>query len=354
MKKFITALSIIIGFVAIALSIYFGIDSRNSYNKGYNDGTGDLSAYEQVVNEYQSQISQYVIHIQELNNKLTSVTNQLNDVLTQSEIDQALISSLQTQISELQNSLQTANSQKAYYEELLEAYLEDDDNTFKAEFYIKDEIYDIKIVNSSVKVSFPILNMDSPYIFKGWSLDGETVIEDTSNYFIEQDTKFYAVIHFDIAYQNVYSYCKGNNYYVIEHASNMGFIDDVVFTQLGMVNSLSILKDINIFKNDIVSNYRLIVATPRDGIIEFGCDSIQYSTEQVLIDNESCLIETYTLTFSFEDRFVDITYKYLPNYNSFSSSDLEYNVCNFEGHNFINFGDNDVATMIFVRTSSPE
>lgn len=212
MKKFVIALGIIISVISIALAIYFGITSNESYNKGYEDGAGDLTAYEQVIEDYQNTIESILIDYENTKIELAETQTKLNNSLKQNSQDKETISLLTNQVETLTNQLTEYLSQIKYYEELLEAYLENDENTFKAEFYINYELQDIKIVNASVKVVFPNITIEQPYLFKGWSLDGETIIEDTSNYYIEEDTKFYAVVKFDASRNNVVSYVNSNNY----------------------------------------------------------------------------------------------------------------------------------------------
>lgn len=350
MKKFVIALGIIISVISIALAIYFGITSNESYNKGYEDGAGDLTAYEQVIEDYQNTIESILIDYENTKIELAETQTKLNNSLKQNSQDKETISLLTNQVETLTNQLTEYLSQIKYYEELLEAYLENDENTFKAEFYINYELQDIKIVNASVKVVFPNITIEQPYLFKGWSLDGETIIEDTSNYYIEEDTKFYAVVKFDASRNNVVSYVNSNNYYAISYCESPAMIDNVLTGEIG-ANYNTLLDEVNVFKDDIINNYKLILATP-DGIEELDCKSISHSTERIEIENNNHEIEVYKISFSKDSKTFDITYKLLPDFGSMGG---KYNICQFLGYEIPSYSDGSLVepiTIAFVRTSA--
>lgn len=343
MKKFFITLGIIISVISIALAIYFGIISNESYNKGYDDGAGDLTAYEQVIEDYQNTIESISIDYENTKIELAETLNKLNNSLKQNSQDKETIKTLTNQINEMQEKIK-------YYEELLEAYLENDENTFKAEFYINDELQDIKIVNSSVKVVFPNITVEQPYLLKGWSLDGETIIEDTSNYYIEEDTKFYAVIKFDSSRNNVVSYVNSKNYYAISYCESPAIIDSVLTSEIG-ANYYTLLDEVNIFKDDIVNNYKLILATP-DGIEELDCKLISHSTERIEIENNNHDIDIYKLSFEKDNKTFEIIYKLLPDFNSVGG---KYNICQFLGYEIPSYSNGSLVepiTIAFVRTST--
>lgn len=350
MKQFLIFLGIFISICSIGLAVYFGISSKNNYEKGYNDGTEDLSAYEQLIENYKNTISDMTIELEENRTELSETIIKLNNALSQNNQNKETIKTLTNQVETLTNQINEMQEKIKYYEELLEAYLENDENTFKAEFYINDELQDIKIVNASVKVVFPNITVEQPYLFKGWSLDGETIIEDTSNYYIGEDTKFYAVIKFDSSRNNVVSYVNSNNYYAISYCESPAMIDSVLTGEIGS-NYYTLLNEVNIFKDDIVNNYKLILATP-DGIEELDCKSISHSTERIEIENNNHDIDIYKLSFEKDNKTFEIIYKLLPDFNSVGG---KYNICQFLGYGIPSYSDGSLVepiTLAFVKTSA--
>ena len=200
----------------------------------------------EIIQEYKRKINDLTLNLNNVTIELNQTKDTLEVTLKQNSQDKETISLLTNQVETLTNQLTEYLSQIKYYEELLEAYLENDENTFKAEFYINDELQDIKIVNASVKVVFPNITIEQPYLFKGWSLDGETIIEDTTNYYIEEDTKFYAVVKFDTSRNNVVSYLNSNNYYAISYCESPAMIDNVLTGEIG-ANYNTLLNEVNVF-----------------------------------------------------------------------------------------------------------
>lgn len=304
----------------------------------------------ETIQEYKQKINELTLNLNNVTIELNQTKDTLEVAIKQNVQDKETITSLTNQVETLTNQLTDYLNQINYYEELLEAYLENDENTFKAEFYINDELQDIKIVNASVKVVFPNITIEQPYLFKGWSLDGETIIEDTSNYYIEEDTKFYAVVKFDTSRNNVVSYVNSNNYYAISYCESPAMIDSVLTGEIG-ANYNTLLDEVNIFKDDIVNNYKLILATP-DGIEELDCKSISHSTERIEIENNNHEIEVYKISFSKDNKTFDITYKLLPDFNSVGG---KYNICQFLGYGIPSYSDSSLVepiTIAFVRTST--
>lgn len=350
MKKFFITLGIIISVISIALAIYFGITSNESYNKGYDDGSGNLTAYEQIIEDCQNTIESISIDYENTKIELAETQNKLNNSLNQNVQDKETITNLTNKVEELITQLSEMQEKIKYYEELLEAYLENDENTFKAEFYINDELQDIKIVNASVKVVFPNITIEQPYLFKGWSLNGETIIEDTSNYYIEEDTKFYAVVKFDSSRNNVVSYVNSNNYYAISYCESPAMIDNVLTGEIGS-NYNTLLDEVNVFKDDIINNYKLILATP-DGIEELDCKLISHSTERIEIENNNHEIEVYKISFAKNNKTFEIIYKLLPDFGSIGG---KYNICQFLGYGIPSYSAGSLVepiTLAFVKTSA--
>lgn len=304
----------------------------------------------ETIQEYKQKINELTLDLNNVTIELNQTKDTLEVAIKQNVQDKETITSLTNQVETLTNQLTDYLNQIKYYEELLEAYLENDENTFKAEFYINDELQDIKIVNASVKVVFPNITIEQPYLFKGWSLDGETIIEDTSNYYIEEDTKFYAVVKFDASRNNVVSYVNSNNYYAISYCESPAMIDNVLTGEIG-ANYNTLLDEVNVFKDDIINNYKLILATP-DGIEELDCKSISHSTERIEIENNNHDIDIYKLSFEKDNKTFEIIYKLLPDFNSVGG---KYNICQFLGYEIPSYSDSSLVepiTIAFVRTST--
>ena len=103
----------------------------------------------------------------------------------------------------------------------------------------------------------------------------------------------------------------------------------------------------SIFKDDIINNYKLILATP-DGIEELDCKLISHSTERIEIENNNHEIEVYKISFAKNNKTFEIIYKLLPDFGSMGG---KYNICQFLGYGIPSYSDGSLVEPItYLKT----
>lgn len=198
---------IVLLLVSTGLTIYFGLTSKDAYNRGYNEGTGDITAYEQMIEEYKNDILKMSSELENAKTELTETITKLNNALEQNSQDKQKITELTTQIEDLTNQISTLQNEIEELELKLEAYAKYEGVAVSANFYVDGKPYSVDIINIETDVvEFPTNFTVEGARFAGWSLDGQTVIQNTENYTITEDTDFYAVLMCDINF-----YINGTN-----------------------------------------------------------------------------------------------------------------------------------------------
>lgn len=198
MKKALV-IFIVLLLASTGLTIYFGLTSKDAYNRGYNEGTGDITAYEQMIEEYKNDILKMSSELENAKTDLTETITKLNNALEQNSQDKETIADLTTQIEDLTSQISTLQNEIKELELKLEAYAKYEGVAVSANFYVDGKPYSVDIINIETDVvEFPTNITVEGTRFAGWSLDGQTVIQNTENYTITEDTDFYAVLMCDI------------------------------------------------------------------------------------------------------------------------------------------------------------
>ncbi len=198
MKKALV-IFIVLLLASTGLTIYFGLTSKDAYNRGYNEGTGDITAYEQMIEEYKNDILKMSSELENAKTELTETITKLNNALEQNSQDKQTIADLTTQIEDLTSQISTLQNEIKELELKLEAYAKYEGVAVSANFYVDGKPYSVDIINIETDVvEFPTNITVEGTRFAGWSLDGQTVIQNTENYTITEDTDFYAVLMCDI------------------------------------------------------------------------------------------------------------------------------------------------------------
>lgn len=192
MKKFFITLGIIISVISIALAIYFGITSNESYNKGYDDGAGDLTAYEQVIEDCQNTIESISIDYENTKIELAETQTKLNNSLNQNAQDKETITNLTNKVEKLTTQLSEMQEKINYYEELLQ---DAGFNGYKLNFYADSKLYLICFVKENTDLSDLVSSPEKTgFEFLGWSTDEtEENIIDLNTLEIVEDTNLYAI-----------------------------------------------------------------------------------------------------------------------------------------------------------------
>lgn len=198
MKKALV-IFIVLLLASTGLTIYFGLTSKDAYNRGYNEGTGDITAYEQMIEEYKNDILKMSSELENAKTELTETITKLNNALEQNSQDKQTIADLTTQIEDLTSQISTLQNEIKELELKLEAYAKYEGVAVSANFYVDGKPYSVDIINIETDVvEFPTNITVEGTRFAGWSLDGQTVIQNTENYTITEDTDFYAVLMCDV------------------------------------------------------------------------------------------------------------------------------------------------------------
>lgn len=205
MKKFLIILFNILFIASTVCSVVFGC-LWGKANKELKDDTqvatiNDLKAENSSLEKQLDKVSNdnafYVLENASLKEQNSQLAEK-NSTLQESNI------ALTEQVGNLTNSnenystqINELESQIAYYEELLAAY--ENDTRLPVTFYLKGEIYEVKLVEEGnfVQLADPQLLPGEHFI--GWSKDKANVV-NLNETPITQTTQFYAVIEYDVTF----------------------------------------------------------------------------------------------------------------------------------------------------------
>ena len=176
-------------------TLYTQEDLDNAYNKGLNDAGYD------VIVQYQEQVADLQIELQNKEITIGNLTDQLNDALENGglkddEIEDLKkdIADLQAEITAKQEQIEELQDDIKFYQELLEAY-EDSDKlrvTFTMVDNGKERNYDVQVVEPNGYLS-EVITPDRAD-FEGWSLTkGGELIDDLTTIQVTENMTIYGM-----------------------------------------------------------------------------------------------------------------------------------------------------------------
>ena len=168
-------------------AIYTQEDLENASEDAYNQALQDKEQYESLINEYRDKITVNDMTIESLNEQVSNLTSQIEELEEIKASNEYEIATLNQSIANLQNQL-------TYYEQLLEAY--QNVNKFTVVFEVDSVTYDIQLLDSGDSPILPITPVKDGYTFEGWMLDGDLV--DPSTIEITSDTTFSALFEVEL------------------------------------------------------------------------------------------------------------------------------------------------------------
>lgn len=175
-------------------------DIKESYDKGYNEGSSNLNEFKEQLDVIKTQLDTKVNKVNELTQQVTLLTKE-NDELKTNIVE---IEELNAQIAELNSEISRLN-------ELLKAYQAYEGQTFEAVFYVDEEAVSAKVVKIGEVVTqdyIPTKTGEVKYTFKGWSIDRSTIV-NLSSYQITENTNFYAV--FEESYYSILEFDQNSD-----------------------------------------------------------------------------------------------------------------------------------------------
>lgn len=176
-------------------TLYTQEDLDNAYNKGLDDAGYD------VIIQYQEQVADLQIELQNKEITIGNLTDQLNNALENGGLKDDEIEDLKKDIADLQAELTAKQEQIEelqddikFYEELLEAY-EDSDKlrvTFTMVDNGKERNYDVQVVEPNGYLS-EVITPDRAD-FEGWSLTkGGELIDDLTTIQVTENMTIYGM-----------------------------------------------------------------------------------------------------------------------------------------------------------------
>mgnify|MGYP001625261773 CR=1 FL=1 len=176
-------------------TLYTQEDLDNAYNKGLNDAGYD------VIVQYQEQVADLQIELQNKEITIGNLTDQLNDALENGGLKDDEIEDLKKDIADLQAEITAKQEQIEglqddikFYQELLEAY-EDSDKlrvTFTMVDNGKERNYDVQVVEPNGYLS-EVITPDRAD-FEGWSLTkGGELIDDLTTIQVTENMTIYGM-----------------------------------------------------------------------------------------------------------------------------------------------------------------
>lgn len=152
-------------------NLYTYNELLNAKQEGREEALEDEEGYKALILTYKEKIA-----------NLTDIVNTLG-------ADNEQIPALKEQILELQNEVTRLTC-------LLEEYSKLNVEAFEARFYIGEKLHTLKLVeNGGTVAEFETPATNGDYVFKGWSLDKETIVDYTTIEITENKT-FHAVYEF--------------------------------------------------------------------------------------------------------------------------------------------------------------
>lgn len=164
-------------------TLYTKEDLDNAYNKGLEDAGYD------VILQYQEEIEKLNLRIASYQDKVTTLTNDLNQALEQNADDKENITKLENQIKDLKNQITILQG-------LVDSYEEIANGTVSITFYNDDIVVKTLAITkgNSIKSDVTIEEPEKvDYEFLGWSLTkNSTDVIDIYSYEFTENTTLYA------------------------------------------------------------------------------------------------------------------------------------------------------------------
>lgn len=184
---------------------YTANDVQNAYNQGYDNGVGDKSQYEQLINSYKEKIQGLNLTIAKMDKTITDLRDTIakKDAKIkelEKQIEELLpykdkVQELNELIDKLDKTIKAQEKTIKYYEDRI-SDLEDDDTIFIT-FEANNSVYSVEKIARGAKVTTIVNPTSSDRVrFAGWLLDG--VLIDVNTYIFNSSVKL--VAQFDYAH----------------------------------------------------------------------------------------------------------------------------------------------------------
>lgn len=199
MKKFLAAFFCVLLFASVVCSVVFGClwgkANKDLKADGQIEIINNLKSENKALEDELEEANRQNIVYKAENDALRSENETLSTQNEQLTTDNATLTEQANKASQLQTQNAELLNQLAYYQELLSAY--ENDTRLPVTFYLKDEVYDVKLVeeNDNVQIANPQLLPGEHFV--GWSKD-KTNIVDLATTPITQSTQLYAILSYDV------------------------------------------------------------------------------------------------------------------------------------------------------------
>jgi len=164
---------------------------KQAEEDAYNKGAKDKETLLLEVAGYKSSLEKVTADKTALQETLALKQSEIDNLKAQGKADSEDIAKLEAEKLELQTQIADLEYTIEYYEQLLEAY--QNIEKMKVTYQVNSSIYDVQLVNENEYTTEPAEPKVDGYIFKGWSLDGSTIV-DVDSVVISEDTTFFAVL----------------------------------------------------------------------------------------------------------------------------------------------------------------
>jgi hypothetical protein len=238
--------------------IGYGIKYYNLKNEKEESNSGVLNVVEELRESVKTLNEEKTV----LEKEIATLNAQIDVLTAQNNADKEQIEALQETITSLNKQIQELNTQIAYYQEILKAY--EDIDKLAVSFKVQDTIQTVLLVNSGEKVDVNKVANPSVtgYTFKGWSKDGENII-DLENETITEDIVFIAVFDINL-----------NGKYVLTSPTSTDItgyrFDSFTFTE-------NMVTETTTAGSDGSATYTNISYTYSNGVIKYTCG--EYTTD---------------------------------------------------------------------------
>lgn len=155
-----------------------------------NSKDGEVNEKLQEIADLTNQVNVLTAEIDLLNNEIAEYLEEI-EILSNNESENiAEIESLVQLVSSLEQTIAELESQVSYYQQLLDEYKNLDKNVVT---FVSDlDVVKVELVNDGKFALSPINPSKLGYVFVGWSIDGETIV-DVSSYVVNENITFIAV-----------------------------------------------------------------------------------------------------------------------------------------------------------------
>ena len=154
------------------------------------DKTAEIERIQAELSASQTQVANLTSELQSANSEISRLEAENIEIIAENTDLKALIENQKTTIAQLEQNVSDLQYQVSYYEQLLEEY--QNIEKLSVSFKVDSQAVNVQLVNSGEFAEIPENPTKEHYTFKGWSVDGATIV-DVLTYSIVEDVTFIAV-----------------------------------------------------------------------------------------------------------------------------------------------------------------